>query len=500
MTEHSIPAEWAELMAEFRQRQSAARAMGGEQKLTKRRDAGKRNAREMLELLVDPDSFMELGSLVGGVSYHGEATLPADALVGGIACIDGRPVVVACEDFTVKGGSIGHGTAAKRLRLARLAAQEQVPYLLLLDGAGARVSNALERHAYAPNDMQEILRAAEVAPTATLIFGSSAGHGAISGVLMDFVVMTEDASLFSAGPPLVAAALGEVVSKQELGSARMHASTSGVAHNLAANEAEACQLLRRYLSYLPSNVHHSAPAVTKGDIHERRLDDILEIIPRASQSPYDMRKVLDRLMDAGSVFEFQPLYGRSMVTAFARLGGQSVAIVANQPMVLAGSISFDAATKAAHFIGIADKFGLPVVFLADNPGIMSGSQAERAGTLKAAAAMYAAQGRLRSPKLHITLRKAFGFGSSLMAMNPFDDQTLTLALPGVTLGGIPSRGGDSAAKLDEDSARRMSEAEANAAWATADNMAYDEIIDPREMRNALLKGLRLASRRVAGHN
>lgn len=490
-----IPSEWADLMAEFRQRLETGRAMGGEEKLEKRRQAGKKNAREMIDLLVDKGSFLELGTLVGGVSYNGEPPLPCDAVVGGVAAIDGRPVVVACEDFTVKGGSIGHGTNSKRLRLARLAATEQIPYILLLDGAGARMTNALERHAYAPNDMQEIVKLTGVAPTVTVIYGSSAGHGAISGILMDFVVMTEDATLFSAGPPLVAAALGEVVTKEQLGSARMHASTSGVAHNMVKDEAAACQAVRRYLGYLPSNIHHRPPRETKGDVTPRLLDDILDIIPRSSQKPYDIRKVLDRLLDSGSFFEFQPLYGKAMVTGLARLGGQPVAVLANQPTVLAGSITVEAARKSTHFLRIAGKFDLPVVFLADNPGIMSGKQAEQAGTLKAAAEMYAAQAALRGPKLHITLRKAFGFGSSLMAMNPFDNQTLTLALPGVTLGGMPTRGGDSAAKLDEETARKVAAAEAAGSWGTADNMAFDEIIDPREMRNALLKGLQLASQR-----
>lgn len=496
MTNNKIPPDWAPLLKDFQQRLAQGRSMGGEEKLAKRHLAGKKNARQMINLLVDDDSFMELGTLVGGVSYSGEAILPCDAVVGGLATIDGRPVVLACEDFTVKGGSIGHGANAKRLRLARLAAQEQIPYILMLDGAGARATNSLERHPYAPNDMQEIVRLSGIAPTVALIYGSSAGHGAISGLLMDFVVMTKDATVFSAGPPLVAAALGEMVSKEELGSAEMHTSVSGVAHNLAEDEAEACAMVRRYLSYLPSNCNAAAPTENTGDINKRQLEDILTIIPRNGQSPYDMNRVLERLFDSASVFHFQPRYGRTLITALARLGGQPVAVVANQPSVMAGSITADGADKAAHFIELAGKFGLPVVFLADNPGVMSGTQAERAGTLRAAAHMYAAQSRLPTPKLHITLRKAFGFGSSLMAMNPFDSQTISLALPGVALGGIPSRGGDAAAGLDEETARKMAEAEAAGSWATADNMAFDEIIDPRDMRNALLKALSLSQHRL----
>ncbi len=495
MPEPTVPKEWAELLKEFNTRQSAGRAMGGEKKLSARKAAGRLNAREVLALLVDTDSFMELGTLVGGVSYQNEEKLPCDGIVGGLARIDGRPIVVACEDFTVKGGSIGHGANAKRVRFARLAAKEQIPYVLLLDGAGARATNALERHPYAPNDMIEIARLNEIAPTVAGVIGSSAGHGAISGLLMDFVLMTRKATLFAAGPALVAAATGEVVSKEELGAADMHTRISGVAHNIANDEADLCDQIRRYLSYFPSHRGAALPQSNSADSGPRELSDILTILPRNSQTPYDIRKLIRHLSDADSFFEFQPDYGRSMVTGFARLGGRAVAIIANQPNVLAGTITAEAADKATQVIRLANRFGLTALFLADNPGIMSGSQAERAGTLRAAAAMYRAQSEFRHPKLHVTLRKAYGFGSSLMAMNPFDGQTLSLALPGVMLGGLPTRGGDKAAGLDAETAAKMQEIESTASWSTADNMAFDEIVDPRQLRNALLIGLQASSQR-----
>lgn len=496
MSSDTISQDWQILLQEFERRKTAGQAMGGEQKLLKRAGNGKRNAREMIELLVDKGSFFELGTLVGGVSYNNDATVACDAIVGGIATINGRQVVLAVEDFTSKGGSIGHGSNAKRVRLARLAAQERVPYILLLDGAGARATNALERHPYAPSDLIEIPHLMGKVPTIAVVFGSSAGHGALSGVMMDFVVMLEDATMFSAGPPLVAAALGEIVSKEELGSAKMHASVSGVAHNIATTEHHACELVKDYLSYLPQNAWQHSPRTT-GDTEARRLTDILDIIPRNAQRPYDIKKVIARIADNETFFEIQPLYGKSIVTGFARLGGHAIAVVANQPMVAAGSITFDAAEKAAHFIDIANAFHLPVLFLADNPGIMSGTKAEQHGTIRSAARMYTAQAQLRSPKLHVTLRKAFGFGSSLMAMNPFDHQTITFALPGITLGGIPAQGGSNAANVDEETAQRLAEAELSGAWTTGDTMAYDEIIDPREMRNALLSGLALAKARLS---
>jgi acetyl-CoA carboxylase carboxyltransferase component len=498
MAENDIPSDWAILLDEYQRRMAAGRAMGGKEKLAKRKRSGRLNARQMVEQLLDQDSFMELGTLVGGLSYGNLPTAPADALIGGIGQIDKRTVVIGAEDFTVQGGSIGHGTAAKRLRLARLAARERVPFIMILDGAGARATNALERHPYAPNDLQELAALSGIVPTIALVIGSSAGHGALTGLLMDFVIMLESATLFSAGPPLVAAALGEVVTKEQLGSATMHASKSGVCHNLAKDEKEACRLVRRYLDYFPQNAWQRTPVSEPGEAQgPRRLDSILRHIPKTLQIPYDIKPVITMTMDADSVLEIQPHYGTAMVTCLARLGGHAVAILANQPTVMAGSIDRNAAEKAAHFIELIDAFHLPAIFLADNPGIMSGSKAEQAGTLRAAARMYSAQSRIRGSKLHVTLRKAFGFGSSLMAMNPFDEQTLTLAFPGISLGGIPALGGANATKADEETRAQMALAETSGAWSAGDTMAYDQIIDPRELRNALLSGLELSINRYS---
>ena len=210
-----------------------------------------------------------------------------------------------------------------------------------------------------------------------------------------------------------------------------------------------------------------------------------------------MRKVLALLTDAGSLLELQPGYGESMVTALARLGGQSVALLANDPSHKAGTLDRAAAEKGARFLQVADSFGLPVIFLADNPGVMAGTAAEREGALRAAARLFAAQRRLRVPKLHVTLRKAFGFGSSAMGMNPFDQQTLTLALPGATLGAMPARGGGAAAHADAGEQAELDAAESGGPYSIADHMGFDEVIDPRDLRNALLDGLKLASARSA---
>lgn len=494
----AVPEDWQVLLAEHQRRLNDGRAMGGKAKLQRRADAGKPNIRQMIDQLVDPGSFLELGTLVGGMSYHGEAIAAADALVGGIGQINQQQVIIAGEDFTSMGGSIGHGTAAKKLRLASLALQERIPFITILEGSGERTTNALDRRANAPGDLQLSAKLSGRVPSIAIVSGPSAGHGALTGMLTDFIIMTEDACMFTAGPPLVEAALGEKVSKEELGGAHLHTSRSGVAHNKVANCAAAFELARHYLGFMPASAWHTVARLDGPNTAERRLDGILDLIPADDRVGYDMRKLVKLIADdAEQCLEFQPDYGRSIITCFLRIGGHAVACVANQPNVMAGSITAEAAEKASHFISLCNAYHLPVLFLADNPGVMSGSAAEQAGTLRAAARMYAAQTALQSPKLHVTVRKAFGFGSSLMGMNPFDQQTLCLAFPGITLGGIPALSGGSAAKVDEDTATLLKRAERSGAWATGDTMAYDEIIDPRECRNYLLRGLQISASRAS---
>jgi acetyl-CoA carboxylase carboxyltransferase component len=488
------PSDWEPLLDELATRQGEGRGMGGPERLARLRATGRLNAREQLARLCDPGSFTEIGTLAGGIAHAGLAPAPADALVAGIARIDGRTVMVGAEDFTVQGGSIGLATAAKRLRLARLARQERAPLVMLLDGAGERASNATQRYPYAPNDMQELAALSGEVPTVAVITGSSAGHGAVTALLSDFVVMLERATLFAAGPAVVAAATGEVVSKEELGGARMHASQSGAVHNLATDEAEAFALVRRYLALMPANAWEYPAHCAGPDTGARRLEAILDTVPADTSRPYDMRAVLGLLLDDGDWLELQPLFGRAILCALARLGGEPVAVLASQPLVLAGAIDRDAADKAARFLQIADAFQLPVIFLADTPGVLGGSKAERAGTLRAAARLYHAQARLRVPKLHVTLRKAYGFGSSVMGMNPFDGQTLTLAFPGISLGGLPAAGSGAAGYAAVERAQ-LAEQQSRAAWSTGDTLAYDEVIDPRELRNTLLAGLALAAGR-----
>ncbi len=493
--------KWDDILAELERKRAFARAMGGAGKLEKQHATGKLDARQRATALFDEGSFVELGGLAGNLSENGPAPAPADALVAGFGRVEGRPVLAGIEDFTVLGGSIGDAAASKRHRLAQLARQEGVPLVFMLEGAGHRLTN--EHATPSPNDLQALADLSGLVPMVCLVMGASAGHGALTAPLSDFVVMTEAAAMFVAGPPIVKGAIGESVTKEQLGGPGVHVDVSGVAHNLAADDAGAIALARRYLGYFPSNAWQAPPAGGEktgdgGDTLPRRLDAILDLIDPDPRVAFDVRPVLALLTDRDSLLEVQPSYGASLVTALARLGGRSVAIVANNPAAGAGAVDAAAAQKAAHFMDVADAFHLPVVFLADNPGVLPGRASERAGALRHAARMFVVQHRLRVPKLHVTLRKAFGFGSSIMAMNPFDGQTLNLALPAISLGSMPAASGAAAAGLDDAARRRAMTEQASGAWRLADRMVYDDVIDPRELRNALLAGLELTACRHAG--
>jgi acetyl-CoA carboxylase carboxyltransferase component len=279
------------------------------------------------------------------------------------------------------------------------------------------------------------------------------------------------------------------VTKEELGGPPVAVASGGVVHNVVPDDQAAIALARRYLTHFPTNAWESAPRRAGTDTGPRAAD-LLALIPPDPRRPYPIRPVLEALVDDGLLLDVQPDFGSSIVTALAHLGGRSVALVANDPAVLAGTIDGDAADKAAHFLDVADAFGLPCIFLADNPGVLAGTVAEGRGILRHAARLFAVQHRMRVPKLHVTLRKAFGFGSSVMAMNPFDGQTLTLALPSVTLGAMPA---DSAASGIDDPAERsrIAAAQAEASVRAAARLSYDDVVDPRELRNALLSGLDL---------
>ena len=454
--------------------------MGGDARLAKHRAAGKLDARARVETLLDSGTFREIGTLTGG-------DVPADALVCGSGLIDGRPVLVGAEDFTTLAGSIGGGSNAKRYRIAELARQYKVPLIMLLEGAGYRPAG--HTGGRFPVDLGMQARCSGQVPVVCGVLGASAGHGALIAPMADFCVMTQQASIFTAGPPVVKQSTGEDVSKEDLGGPSV-AVASGLVHNVAGDDAEALAQIRRYLSYFPSSAWAYPGRRTEDETTlPRSTPQLVDLVPRDNRRVYDMRKVIDAIVDTPDWFEVQPTFGTAMICALAHLGGNPVAIVANQPRVMAGSIDAKAADKAAHFITVADSFHLPLVFLADNPGVMPGTRSEQAGILRSGARMYAAQALATTPKLEVTLRKAYGFGSMVMAMAPFDSQTATFAYPGATMGAMGAAAQGSAINADADQAESLRRAELQASYRSAEGLGFDELIDPRQTRNALLDAL-----------
>jgi methylmalonyl-CoA decarboxylase subunit alpha len=475
--------EWNATLEDLGERRTTSRAMGGEERLARHRASGKLDARARIHHLLDKGSFYELGTLVGG------SEAPADAIVMGSGRIDGRPVMVAAEDFTVKAGTISQSANAKRYRVAEIALIDRVPLVMMLDGAGFRADG---RHSgRSPTDLLAQGRCSGNVPLVTAVLGSSAGHGALVAPMSDFTVMSSHAAIFTAGPPVVQTSLGEVVTKEELGGPSV-AIASGLVHNEGADDAAALDLVRRYLRYFPSSAWSYPPDAAGPDTAARMVPEIVDLVPRNGRQLYDMRAVLEVVFDRDSCFEIQPKFGRTVICTLALLGGHPVAVVANQPRVMAGSVDVDGADKAAHFITVADSFHLPLVFLADNPGVMPGRASEKRGILRSGARMYAAQMQAQSPKFQVTLRKAYGFGSMVMAMIPFDNQSAVFGFPGATMGAMGAAAQSRAQGADADEAARLREAELEASYRSASGLGFDEMIDPREIRNALLHALERA--------
>ena len=472
--------DWQETLDELARRRDHSAAMGGDERLAKHHGKGKLDARGRIDHLLDKGSFREFGGLVGG-------DIAADGIVAGAGLIDGRPVMVGAEDFTTLAGSIGPGGNAKRYRLAELALSDRIPLVMLLEGAGFRPSG--EHYGRTPTDLLAQARCSGQVPTVSGLFGPSAGHGALVAPVCDWTIMTSQGAIFTAGPPVVKESTGEDISKEDLGGPDV-ALSSGVIHNLGSDDAAVLDDIRRYLSYFPSSAW-SYPASRGADetTGPRPTPELLEIVPRGNRRVYDMRAVLDAVFDRPDWFEVQPKFGPAIICALAHLGGHPVAVVANQPRVLAGSIDADAADKAAHFITVADSFHLPIVFLADNPGMLPGSRSEKSGVLRSGARMFAAQTTATTIKLHVTLRKAYGFGSMVMSLLGFDNQSATYAFPGATMGAMSAAALSRASHAAEDVEARLRQAEVDASFRSAGHLGFDDLIHPEETRDALLDGL-----------
>jgi len=492
-------------LEELKRRRHQALQMGGPEKVKRQREQGKLTARERIELLMDPGTFQEYGLLATHQSHRPEMAdriTPADGVITGFGRIDGRRAGVIAEDFTVLGGSEGITHAMKKIRMVEIATQERVPLVWLLDGAGARAEELIGEGLPAVFHHLIIARMSGVAPQVGVVMGPSAGDSSLVGSLLEFIIMVKGTGMLAAGgPPIVLTATGEQVSKQELGGVEVHCVISGVADNPAKDDKDAILVAKRYLSYLPSNAWEYPPSVPPNDDPERKDDELLEILPSNPRQPYDMKRIINCIVDKGSFFEIKPLFAPMMITGLARMNGHPVGIVANQPFVYAGAITAKAAQKERHFIDLCSAYHIPLVFLVDVPGVMTGPESEREGALRYGLAVAYSLAWANVPKITVVIRKAFGFGGCAMC-GYGAGQTLTLAWPTADFGSLPMSGGllaaygaELASAEDPETLKKQLEEAYKkycGAYPAAAIFNVDDVIDPRETRPRIIRALDLA--------
>jgi methylmalonyl-CoA decarboxylase subunit alpha len=498
---------WKPEVDEIEQRRALARKMGGEERVRRQHEREKLTARERIERLLDPGSFEEIGILADHSSRREEmkgVSAPADGVVTGAGEIHGRAVYLFSEDFTVLGGSTGQTGLAKRVRMRELALQERAPLVYLLDGAGARAQESILGGWAGGGHFLLQSRMSGIVPQVAGILGPLGGDPALEVPLCDFKVMVKGTAMVAAGgPPLVRAALGHEVTKEELGGYEVHTQISGVVDNAADDDPAALDVLRRYLGYMPQSCWELPPRLETGEDPFRRDEALLEIVPRNRRQRYDMRRVIEALIDRDSFFEIQPAFGRALLVGFARIDGEVVGMQANQPMVRAGAFGAAEADKAFHFLQVCNAFNVPVVFLTDVPGFMVGPASEREGTLRRGLRVAFVLAHTRVPTVSVVIRKAYGMGA--VAMNgPGGGQTTTLVWPSAEFGALPVEGGVDAGyrrsiEADADAREKLEERfrAFGSPFEAAKVFNFDELIDPRDTRPRIVRALRRARARRA---
>ena len=507
MPESDPPRDWQPEVDEIQRRRMLAQKLGGAERVERQHALGKLTIRERIDAIADPGSFHEIGGLAGYGTYEqGEfVDFTPVAYVGGLAKVDGRNVVVGGSDFTVSGGAADEGgqDRPKSRFLEDMAREYRVPMINFIESAAANVAAEGEGHGHLPSSVDAFgssILAGQVVPLIYSVPGPAAGGAAARAVLGHFTVMTPEGSLFAAGPPVVERALGQAVSKEELGGPDVHVRTSGALDNPASDELDALQQMKTFLSYMPSNVYEQPPVRPSNDPPEREEQELLSIVPRQRTRPYKMLRVVELIVDDGEFFEIKPEFATSVHTVLARVGGYPVGIVANNPSVLAGAMTADSAGKQGHFVELCDHFHIPVVFLADVPGFMLGPQAERTGTLRHGMRAYWATYLATVPVFTVITRKNFGMAGQATAN--VGRINYRVGWPSGDWGSIPIEGGvaagfrrEIAAAPDPDKRRREIEAELlqfRSPFRTAEAFGIEDLIDPRQTRAHVHRFLEMA--------
>lgn len=482
-----------------------ARAVAGgpERHRLKAAEQGKLPVRERVAQLLDADSFAEEG-LLAGWNQDGEG---AEGVVTGVGTVFGRPVAVMANDPTVKAGSWAPPTVEKIIRIQERALSLRIPLVYLVDSAGARINEQVQMfpgRRGAGRIFFNQVRLSGVVPQVCVLFGPSAAGGAYIPAFCDVVIMRDgNASMYLGSPRMAEMVIGEKVTLEEMGGARMHTSRSGCGHALVASDEEGIEFARRYLSYFPTSFVEESPAAPPSLPESDR--PIRSLIPLDENKPFDMRDVLESLVDAGSFLEIHARWARELIVGYARLDGQVIGVVANQPKVKGGVLFVDSSDKAARFIWTCNAFGIPLLFLADVPGFMIGTQVEREGIIRHGAKMISAVSEANVPKISVIVRKAYGAGLYAMA-GPAFDPDCCLALPTASIAVM----GPSAAinavyfnqlqAIDDPDQRAARVEELRREYAEdidilhlASELVIDAVIQPEELRGELVRRFALAA-------
>jgi acetyl-CoA carboxylase carboxyltransferase component len=495
------------LVEDLHARREHAKLGGGAEKIERQHAADKLTARERLDLLIDAGTLTELG--IHARPHFSQKSMegkdaPADGVVTGYGKVDGRMVAVCAYDFTVMAGSMGMTGELKVTRLRELALQKRIPFIWLLDSAGARIQEAAGSLFAGSGFLfrEEVVMSGVIPQIAALMGPCAAGTAYIPG-LADFVPMVKGrGSMALAGPHLVKAVTGEDVTQEELGGSKIHTKISGVGDLEVKSDEECIQAIKDYLSYFPQNCEQPPPIQLTDDPVDRMDEELLDVLPPSNRQPYDMYDVIRRIVDDGIYFDMKPRFARTIVTCFARMGGRPVGIVASQPKHLGGILEIDSADKAARFVNLCDAYGIPLLFLQDVPGFMVGTKVEHAGIIRHGAKMLYAVSNATVPKITVIVRKAYGAGYYVMCGKAYEPD-LIVAWPSAEISVMGAEGavniiGRSVieAAEDPDATRKQMEDAIRATidpYIAAGNAMIDDVIDPRETRPVVIKALEMAA-------
>lgn len=492
---------WRSEIEEVHRRRRLAEACGGAEAVAKHHAAGKLTVRERIARLLDPGSFREVGQLAGRASYDESGSLTAfepAPYVMGLGRIDARPVAIGGEDYTIRAGTSFGADRRKGGQggfIEDLAYEYRIPLINLIDGTGGTVNTARRKGytvvpGYGQDGFERSVDLMGIVPVVSAVMGTTAGGPSARAILAHWSIMVQGSGqIFAAGPPVVERASGSRLTKEELGGAKIAVDTAGTIDNAAADEADCLRQIRRFLSYMPTNVWELPPQMPCADPVDRCEDALADIVPRSARQAYDMKKLIGLVIDRDTLFEIQPTFARGLITALARLNGKVVGIVANNPM-FGGIVDYKAARKQGHFVELCDMFHIPLVFFTDVPGLMVGAESEANAILREGVRARYVGLQVSVPIFTVIVRKCYGVAGG----SAIDRRGLNfkIAWPSAEWGSLPVEGGVRAAHRKEiesapDPAKREKDIEAElrrlaSPFRTAEAFAVEDLIDPRETR------------------